>query len=401
MAQSLTDFFRNSANQNVRSAKSILLQAISAVARQSETVAYLDSDGLQIEGGGDFLRAVLRPPAANYVRADLFRAPEIESSVWLQNQYALGVSFQYALAIATDHPAQVSGTDLGLFVPSLAGGFSEAIQRMVDKDFKKRFQAPEHAKLFVEGIGEGGGGTFVLMSLAALLVLVAAALTFIFHERIFAMFSHGGISAPIGNPGSDHPEPPKPGGEHEGMALVGGGPAMLPDGVRQVKDFRLDDLEVSIERYAAWARGAGRPLPLPDSYITSYPRRPVWNVAWSDADQFCQDAKERLPTEAEWTRAWMTASFPWGSGSPDNRANLESGELRDVGSTPGDKTASGIFDLAGNLPEWVSDSLQGDRIVRGGGYYLPASVATDRQTIGPGAANDGKYLRVGFRCASQ
>jgi formylglycine-generating enzyme required for sulfatase activity len=82
---------------------------------------------------------------------------------------------------------------------------------------------------------------------------------------------------------------------------------------------------------------------------------------------------------------------------------VDSGELRDVGATPQDRTATGIADLAGNLPEWVDDSPPGsqEKIVRGGGYYLPAEVAGERLTTEPASGKNEGYLRVGFRCAAR
>jgi formylglycine-generating enzyme required for sulfatase activity len=85
-------------------------------------------------------------------------------------------------------------------------------------------------------------------------------------------------------------------------------------------------------------------------------------------------------------------------------ANLDSGRLADAGTTSGDKTSGGIYDLLGNLPEWMQDDFPGgagEKVVRGGGYYLPAALASERLSI-PGDL-DGRrgYLRVTFRCASQ
>jgi formylglycine-generating enzyme required for sulfatase activity len=86
-----------------------------------------------------------------------------------------------------------------------------------------------------------------------------------------------------------------------------------------------------------------------------------------------------LPTDAEWDAASLLGktggAFPWGSGfpPPDHFANY--GVTKDgfeytspVGSFP--PSAVGLYDLAGNLWEWIGQGCAsgGGYLVRGAGW---------------------------------
>jgi formylglycine-generating enzyme required for sulfatase activity len=124
------------------------------------------------------------------------------------------------------------------------------------------------------------------------------------------------------------------------------------------------------------ANGRGRPTFFETGDITG--RLPVVAVDWFDARDYCQWLGKRLPTEAEWEKAARGTdgrTYPWGDEIDHSLANYGGGPGRttEVGSYETGVSPYGVYDMAGNVWQWLSDWYDG-------GYY---AVSPGRNPQGP------------------
>jgi formylglycine-generating enzyme required for sulfatase activity len=191
--------------------------------------------------------------------------------------------------------------------------------------------------------------------------------------------------------------------------------------------FSMDKYAVTVGQYAKYVEATGMEAP-PEWDIMNHPQhlnRPVVNISWSDAATYCKWAGKRLPTEAEWEKAARGTDgrlYPWGNEAPTRlHANFGKKEwanhmaLVPVGMFELGKSPYGIYDMAGNVWEWVNDwydhdyykksptkSPQGpttgkSKVVRGGNWlYLEESL---RSSFRFNADPSGRLFGYGFRCA--
>ena len=149
-----------------------------------------------------------------------------------------------------------------------------------------------------------------------------------------------------------------------------------------------------------------------------YERHPVTNVSWYGAQAYCRHYGQRLPTEAEWEKAARGTdgrAYPWGDRFDLHRLNSDDriGDTIPVGNYPAGVSPYGVYDMAGNVWEWVADWYRpypgspyqspffGEKykVVRGGSWNHPGS---DARTTRRDIAHPARRIHVvGFRCARQ
>lgn len=195
----------------------------------------------------------------------------------------------------------------------------------------------------------------------------------------------------------------------------------------KVSAFAIGKYEVTFADHDT-CRALGGCLTRPPDQRRGRGGRPVYNVDWDHAQEYCSWLSEmtgepyRLPTEAEWeyaARAGTETRFATGDEITTKQAlfNQASFDAREVSSYPPNNW--GLHDMHGNLAEWVQDHwhdnyegapadgsawLGGDylepdlfRVNRGGHYFSSADFVASSARAG-----NNSYTRnqmIGFRCA--
>ncbi len=182
--------------------------------------------------------------------------------------------------------------------------------------------------------------------------------------------------------------------------------------------FSIDRTEVTVGRYNACVRAGNCRAAYDNDRGDDHP---VVGVAWNEASVFCKWAGGALPTEAQWEKAARGTDgriYPWGDQAPScEHANMIrcGGSIERVGSKPAG--ANGLFDMAGNVWEWVEDVYDPNayrslgarnpvsrsgrsraRVVRGGSWSLEFGGYVSTSVRG-GTDLQSQSGAIGFRCA--
>ena len=209
------------------------------------------------------------------------------------------------------------------------------------------------------------------------------------------------------------------------------GPQEQPQRWVYIRAFEIDRYEVSNVHYLRYVLASGvewppywREAPFPEKMV----RHPVMGVSWDDAAVYCRWVGKRLPTEAEWEKAARGADgriFPWGNepagwgksniAHPGSKRGTKYPPLANIDRYDRGLSPYGVYQMAGNVSEWVSDWFDPEyyqqgtsfdpegpvvgeqKVFRGGSWNEDPEVA---RSAGRGARlpHDHSYL-TGFRCA--
>jgi formylglycine-generating enzyme required for sulfatase activity len=158
------------------------------------------------------------------------------------------------------------------------------------------------------------------------------------------------------------------------------------------QSFAIGKYEVTFAEWDACVAGGGCGGYHPSDEGWGRGKQPVMQISWEDAKSYVVWLSQktgkpyRLPTDVEWeyaARAGTTTPYPWGEQPSHNQANYGAdaccagwvGEkdawegASPVGSFPAN--AFGLYDMQGNVWEWVedcSDAACSQRVLRGGSW---------------------------------
>lgn len=217
-----------------------------------------------------------------------------------------------------------------------------------------------------------------------------------------------------------------PGGEFTMGKNTERGDDFSPAHLVLVDSFYIDTYEVTNAEYKAFCVATGYRLPEfwnNEAFRCgdNFPDFPVVGINWFDAMRYAQWAGKRLPTEAEWEFAarggLMDKDYPTGDtlGRIEEKRQQDEwiNRITEIGLFIPNNY--GLFDMDGNVWEWVSDVYDGQyysespmqnpqgpvsgnsRVIRGGSWH--SGPMCKRVFFRRGLPSNWVDFAVGFRCA--
>ncbi len=204
--------------------------------------------------------------------------------------------------------------------------------------------------------------------------------------------------------------------------------------------YYIDKFEVSNQQYAQFLNAQGNQFEGLANWIEAndpdlkvreiegvwtvepgFENYPMNEMTWYGARAFCSWRGGRLPTEAEWEKAARGTDgrlYPWGDTASCEQANYYGCNyaLLPVDSFSQATSPYGVFNMAGNIMEWVNDWYAEDYYANSE-YTNPTGPETGTHKVFRGGAyiNGAHHIRTtyrwpklpvltyvatGFRCAS-
>ncbi|MEO8356990.1 MAG: SUMF1/EgtB/PvdO family nonheme iron enzyme [Chloroflexota bacterium] len=192
-----------------------------------------------------------------------------------------------------------------------------------------------------------------------------------------------------------------------GMYEIGRDPAddyhTAPQSI-SLDEFWIDQYQTTNAEYELFMTEKGAPPPV---VWPGEPKHPVRGVTWDQASAYCAWKTKRLPNEAEWEAAGRGPGpepqlHPWGEDPTDggNALQLPNDNTYEVGSQFFNVSPLQVYDMVGNVWEWVGEPYSGlpagNQILRGGRFSNPVDLAYRL----PVTADDTIVQYAGFRCAA-
>lgn len=187
--------------------------------------------------------------------------------------------------------------------------------------------------------------------------------------------------------------------------------------------FLISATEVTFDQYDAFCDATGKQKP--DDNGWGRGTRPVLNVSYDDAVEFCQwlsrvtGSAVRLPNEAEWEYAARggrhSKGYTHSGGNNKNDVSWNEDNSGNQTHPVGTKKPNelGIFDMSGNLWEWCADwpgtsdgeaqiepevsGTGGKCILRGDSFDNPGT--SDGYKLSVRLYRGSRHINIGFRIA--
>jgi formylglycine-generating enzyme required for sulfatase activity len=162
----------------------------------------------------------------------------------------------------------------------------------------------------------------------------------------------------------------------DGMILIPGGSFLMgsdagradeqPEHTVSLSPYFIDEFEVTNAQYQACVTEGGCSQVRAGGFTrTSYRDDPAFanypavGVSWNQAAAYCQSLGKRLLTEAEWEYAASgpdNFTWPWGNTFDVTLSAAGSRDTEAVDAFPDGRSPFGVFNMAGNVVEWVADN---------------------------------------------
>jgi serine/threonine protein kinase len=167
------------------------------------------------------------------------------------------------------------------------------------------------------------------------------------------------------------------------------------------KGFWIGQTAVTVAAYKRFAAATGQPMPPAPDFNSGWANdnMPIVDVSWDDARDYCSWAGRRLLTEAEWEYAARGGSTEARYGTLDEIAWYfsNSGQrTHDVAQKRAN--AFGLFDMLGNVWEWVNDWYD-DKYYQNSPRQDPPGAANGQYRVlrGGSCFNGPRLVRVSYR----
>ncbi len=179
-----------------------------------------------------------------------------------------------------------------------------------------------------------------------------------------------------------------------------------PQHIIKTNRYLIDKYEVTNLQYKAFIDATRHKSPKHFTNRTYPPGKadhPVVYVSWYDANEYCQWAGKRLPTDIEWEKAARSSDarmYPWGNTFKLAHANTpqrwkvlkQEGDTTPVGVFAKGVSPFGVFDMSGNVWEWTASNYK----PYPGNERINENYTEDYKTLKGGSWWDCSFYKCGI-----